>query len=205
MKKQSIIRKKIIIGLVFTLVPMTSMAGGLFGISWSDVDPITIAKKIPKETERTIEDVGKVVAEAAAIPLEATEKTLGAAGDIVGGDVGKKLKKISKETDRAGDDLRIAIKGGANAVAEIPSKPIDSMARIGGCIVTACATEVKAHHDKEKAIKNSIKEKNETISKLKSNFSNEFKAGNKESIKTCLLYTSPSPRDQRGSRMPSSA
>ena len=24
-------------------------------------------------------------------------------------------------------------------------------------------------------------------------------------IKTCLLYTSPSPRDQRGSRMPSSA
>ena len=25
------------------------------------------------------------------------------------------------------------------------------------------------------------------------------------SIKTCLLYTSPSPRDQRGSRMPSSA
>ena len=26
-----------------------------------------------------------------------------------------------------------------------------------------------------------------------------------EHIKTCLLYTSPSPRDQRGSRMPSSA
>ena len=25
------------------------------------------------------------------------------------------------------------------------------------------------------------------------------------SIKNCLLYTSPSPRDQRGSRMPSSA
>ena len=25
------------------------------------------------------------------------------------------------------------------------------------------------------------------------------------SAKTCLLYTSPSPRDQRGSRMPSSA
>ena len=26
-----------------------------------------------------------------------------------------------------------------------------------------------------------------------------------EAINTCLLYTSPSPRDQRGSRMPSSA
>ena len=28
---------------------------------------------------------------------------------------------------------------------------------------------------------------------------------NEERCKTCLLYTSPSPRDQRGSRMPSSA
>ena len=27
----------------------------------------------------------------------------------------------------------------------------------------------------------------------------------KEPIRNCLLYTSPSPRDQRGSRMPSSA
>ena len=26
-----------------------------------------------------------------------------------------------------------------------------------------------------------------------------------EQLKVCLLYTSPSPRDQRGSRMPSSA
>ena len=26
-----------------------------------------------------------------------------------------------------------------------------------------------------------------------------------EDFKSCLLYTSPSPRDQRGSRMPSSA
>ena len=30
-------------------------------------------------------------------------------------------------------------------------------------------------------------------------------AGNEELDKACLLYTSPSPRDQRGSRMPSSA
>ena len=29
--------------------------------------------------------------------------------------------------------------------------------------------------------------------------------GDKELSKACLLYTSPSPRDQRGSRMPSSA
>ena len=30
-------------------------------------------------------------------------------------------------------------------------------------------------------------------------------SGCEASIKACLLYTSPSPRDQRGSRMPSSA
>ena len=30
-------------------------------------------------------------------------------------------------------------------------------------------------------------------------------AAKKNGIKACLLYTSPSPRDQRGSRMPSSA
>ena len=30
-------------------------------------------------------------------------------------------------------------------------------------------------------------------------------AGNKGVLRACLLYTSPSPRDQRGSRMPSSA
>ena len=31
------------------------------------------------------------------------------------------------------------------------------------------------------------------------------KAVDRNKIKSCLLYTSPSPRDQRGSRMPSSA
>ena len=29
--------------------------------------------------------------------------------------------------------------------------------------------------------------------------------GSSPNVKVCLLYTSPSPRDQRGSRMPSSA
>ena len=33
----------------------------------------------------------------------------------------------------------------------------------------------------------------------------EFKADLKVDVNPCLLYTSPSPRDQRGSRMPSSA
>ena len=33
----------------------------------------------------------------------------------------------------------------------------------------------------------------------------DLKSGSKYHYKICLLYTSPSPRDQRGSRMPSSA
>ena len=33
----------------------------------------------------------------------------------------------------------------------------------------------------------------------------QFGPDDVERIKSCLLYTSPSPRDQRGSRMPSSA
>ena len=33
----------------------------------------------------------------------------------------------------------------------------------------------------------------------------EAKVSLKDHLDTCLLYTSPSPRDQRGSRMPSSA
>ena len=33
----------------------------------------------------------------------------------------------------------------------------------------------------------------------------EFASRMYEKLKACLLYTSPSPRDQRGSRMPSSA
>ena len=33
----------------------------------------------------------------------------------------------------------------------------------------------------------------------------KFQKGCLKEIKNCLLYTSPSPRDQRGSRMPSSA
>ena len=32
-----------------------------------------------------------------------------------------------------------------------------------------------------------------------------YAGGEDAKVKTCLLYTSPSPRDQRGSRMPSSA
>ena len=35
--------------------------------------------------------------------------------------------------------------------------------------------------------------------------SSEAITANADEVRTCLLYTSPSPRDQRGSRMPSSA
>ena len=37
------------------------------------------------------------------------------------------------------------------------------------------------------------------------NSSSIFYTAQTDLVKSCLLYTSPSPRDQRGSRMPSSA
>ena len=40
---------------------------------------------------------------------------------------------------------------------------------------------------------------------LTSNIANKDTPGYKAEDMVCLLYTSPSPRDQRGSRMPSSA
>ena len=38
-----------------------------------------------------------------------------------------------------------------------------------------------------------------------SNLTGLISGSNRGAVKICLLYTSPSPRDQRGSRMPSSA
>ena len=62
---------------------------------------------------------------------------------------------------------------------------------------------IKKQNDKiQKAqqVISKAKEKKETILKTDSALK-----GNNKSVMTCLLYTSPSPRDQRGSRMPSSA
>ena len=43
------------------------------------------------------------------------------------------------------------------------------------------------------------------IVKISGIVGNEQFSESRTNVKTCLLYTSPSPRDQRGSRMPSSA
>ena len=45
----------------------------------------------------------------------------------------------------------------------------------------------------------------ESVSKNQSSFNKSFNYISEESIITCLLYTSPSPRDVEESRMPSSA
>ena len=51
--------------------------------------------------------------------------------------------------------------------------------------------------------KQEIKSDRDQINKLKD--SEELERFAREEYYICLLYTSPSPRDQRGSRMPSSA
>ena len=50
-----------------------------------------------------------------------------------------------------------------------------------------------------------LKETNDLIAVWEGEKLTKAKALETSGIKTCLLYTSPSPRDQRGSRMPSSA
>ena len=60
-------------------------------------------------------------------------------------------------------------------------------------------TFIKARKDVEALKLNEVKwEKRKEYDKNKLNRISDY-------ISTCLLYTSPSPRDQRGSRMPSSA
>ena len=49
------------------------------------------------------------------------------------------------------------------------------------------------------------KHANPNVFKFSSTNVRERENAYKHTMKTCLLYTSPSPRDQRGSRMPSSA
>ena len=46
---------------------------------------------------------------------------------------------------------------------------------------------------------------NEMMYKYKLHYTYETLINESNGLDTCLLYTSPSPRDQRGSRMPSSA
>ena len=58
------------------------------------------------------------------------------------------------------------------------------------------------------SLQNEIKEEKDKFLRLFAEFENYKKRTSKERLdlyKTCLLYTSPSPRDRQKSRMPSSA
>ena len=77
-------------------------------------------------------------------------------------------------------------------------------------------TNVDAGHDKDGLFKilhdegfdywPIVNALNHVPSKPMDQLINPLKAAeDRKQAKTCLLYTSPSPRDQRGSRMPSSA
>ena len=74
-------------------------------------------------------------------------------------------------------------------------------------IISACST---TRIDQEVNAAYSIKE-GESIVLLSDSYhtgnktENDFMDCLNKSLLSCLLYTSPSPRDQRGSRMPSSA
>ena len=72
------------------------------------------------------------------------------------------------------------------------------------CSLLLMACVVNAEPEEEKVISIDCKDKrNKTVNLEIDLNSNQFKATKKN--KVCLLYTSPSPRDMRRSRMPSSA
>ena len=81
--------------------------------------------------------------------------------------------------------------------------------QVGLCVLATYKTDRHAHHE---LLLNVTVEDDLSVSGDKR--SRQVHAGAKAvnrivrpdgSFRTCLLYTSPSPRDQRGSRMPSSA
>ena len=63
----------------------------------------------------------------------------------------------------------------------------------------------KAMAKKRNAVQDQYKEHREKLDGLKAELDAIHTERNLHRAKRCLLYTSPSPRDQRGSRMPSSA
>ena len=97
---------------------------------------------------------------------------------------------------------------------EEPPNPVELARRMNGTIESTCEENVmkKTHQ-----VRNSDGSVSVNIplhinvalgaseSHSVSDVSPENHPASKESPRNCLLYTSPSPRDQRGSRMPSSA
>ena len=79
--------------------------------------------------------------------------------------------------------------------------------KISDCIKSNKSISITTHNDCDGLTSGSIITKAliREGAKCTIRTSKEFSKNVVQSFKTCLLYTSPSPRDQRGSRMPSSA
>ena len=86
----------------------------------------------------------------------------------------------------------------SNAVDEYKSMIINST--YDDLRMTNLFTGAQAYYLKDSIINNNLDPDN-----LDSNTEGFNVSASQDKIKACLLYTSPSPRDQRGSRMPSSA
>ena len=86
-------------------------------------------------------------------------------------------------------------------------------AKMGKAIVELEARAAKRQkraqqdYDKKKKVRTKNKDNGKPLGRLPKppGSIQEIAAANTEKCNLCLLYTSPSPRDQRGSRMPSSA
>ena len=87
--------------------------------------------------------------------------------------------------------------------------PLADVCRSSGCValVGAATTDSPGQHSHISVLRIDSTGVSVVYTKmfLSGDESNRFDAGTTAEVVDCLLYTSPSPRDQRGSRMPSSA
>ena len=94
-----------------------------------------------------------------------------------------------RDNNRTAGELRpCSLKSGINPHADGSAE-----VTIGATRILVSAALIDAHQ---------LKKRVHVICRMLPLSTQEGSGGNE---KTCLLYTSPSPRDQRGSRMPSSA
>ena len=116
-------------------------------------------------------------------------------------------KTISSKVPKGSNRLKIAFRNAAFSIARLKDSPLNKFyrrmsfkkgtikaitatARKLAIIVWNMITKIPCQSQEEYLF---LDQKRKKIAQIRKNISN------------CLLYTSPSPRDQRGSRMPSSA
>ena len=114
--------------------------------------------------------------------------------------------KISHDLERIGDLAKSVAKKVKPLPVDLPDELIGSLRRLGDLVQKQLKDALDAYLNKSKDKAIEIWKKDEQVDDLTNLAMNEVATYlQKDKKNFCLLYTSPSPRDKRQSRMPSSA